>query len=145
MVARLVRDPFDREGCLFELRWDGFRTIAETDGTDGVKLYSRNQTSRNDSHRLRTRWPRANAGPMPSLPSRVCSLLSTPLKHQAPQKSRATESLTLPITGARRFQIARECRLVIKGPREHRMKLDGFGKIPFLHRRVDGPLNTMIP
>ena len=25
------------------------------------------------------------------------------------------------------------------------MKLDGFGKIPFLHRRVDGPLNTMIP
>ena len=67
------------------------------------------------------------------------------MKHQAPQKSRATESLTLPITGARRFQIARECRLVIKGPREHRMKLDGFGKIPFLHRRVDCPLNTMIP
>src|SRR5688572_11738935 len=67
------------------------------------------------------------------------------MKHQAPQKSRATESLTLPITGARRFQIARECRLVIKGPREHRMKLDGFGEIPFLHRRVDGPLNTMIP
>jgi hypothetical protein len=30
-------------------------------------------------------------------------------------------------------------------PREHRMKLDGFGKIPFLHRRVDCPLNTMIP
>ena len=43
MVARLVRDPFDREGWLFELKWDGFRTIAETDGTDGVKLYSRNQ------------------------------------------------------------------------------------------------------
>jgi hypothetical protein len=44
MVARLVPDPFDREGWLFELKWDGFRTIAETDGTDGVKLYSRNQT-----------------------------------------------------------------------------------------------------
>jgi len=43
MVALLVRDPFDREGWLFELKWDGFRTIAETDGTDGVKLYSRNQ------------------------------------------------------------------------------------------------------
>ena len=43
MVARLVRDPFDREGWLFELKWDGFRTIAETDGTNGVKLYSRNQ------------------------------------------------------------------------------------------------------
>jgi len=44
MVARLVRDPFDREGWLFELKWDGFRTIAEIDGTDGVKLYSRNQS-----------------------------------------------------------------------------------------------------
>ena len=43
MVARLVRDPFDREGWLFEVKWDGFRTIAETDGTNGVKLYSRNQ------------------------------------------------------------------------------------------------------
>lgn len=131
---------------MFELKWDGFRTIAETDGTDGVKLYSRNQSD------FKKRFPpiadALAAGercPMPSLPSRVCFLLSTPMKHQAPQKSRATESLTLPITGARRFQIARECRLVIKGPREHRMKLDGFGKIPFLHRRVDGPLNTMIP
>jgi bifunctional non-homologous end joining protein LigD len=43
MVALLVRDPFDREGWLFELKWDGFRTIAKTDGTKGVKLYSRNQ------------------------------------------------------------------------------------------------------
>ena len=41
MVARLVRDPFDREGWLFELKWDGFRAIAETDGSGGVKLYSR--------------------------------------------------------------------------------------------------------
>ena len=32
MVARLVRDPFDREGWLFELKWDGFRAIAQTDG-----------------------------------------------------------------------------------------------------------------
>jgi bifunctional non-homologous end joining protein LigD len=44
MVARLVPDPFDREGWLFELKWDGFRTIAETDGTNGLKLYSRNQS-----------------------------------------------------------------------------------------------------
>ena len=29
MVARLVRDPFDREGWLFELKWDGFRAVAE--------------------------------------------------------------------------------------------------------------------
>ena len=44
MVARLVRDPFDREGWFFELKWDAFRTTAEADGTDGVKLYSRNQS-----------------------------------------------------------------------------------------------------
>ena len=42
MVARLVRDPFDREGWLFELKWDGFRAIAEKD-KQGVRLYSRNQ------------------------------------------------------------------------------------------------------
>jgi len=41
MVAKLVRDPFDREGWLFELKWDGFRAIAETDVAGGVKLYSR--------------------------------------------------------------------------------------------------------
>jgi bifunctional non-homologous end joining protein LigD len=40
MVARLVRDPFDREGWLFELKWDGFRTIAEGDSAGSVKLYS---------------------------------------------------------------------------------------------------------
>ena len=43
MVARLVPDPFDRKGWLFELKWDGFRAIAETDGQGAVKLYSRNQ------------------------------------------------------------------------------------------------------
>ena len=42
MVARLVRDPFDRDGRLFELKWDGFRAIAETDGQGAVRLYSRN-------------------------------------------------------------------------------------------------------
>ena len=41
MVARLVRDPFDREGWFFELKWDGFRAVAETDGAGSVKLYSR--------------------------------------------------------------------------------------------------------
>jgi ATP-dependent DNA ligase len=40
MVARLVRDPFDRDGRLFELKWDGFRAIAETDGAGKVSLYS---------------------------------------------------------------------------------------------------------
>jgi bifunctional non-homologous end joining protein LigD len=42
MVARLVRDAFDREGWFFELKWDGFRAIAEKDKL-GVRLYSRNQ------------------------------------------------------------------------------------------------------
>ena len=42
MVARLVREPFDREGWLFELKRDGFRAIAEKDKL-GVRLYSRNQ------------------------------------------------------------------------------------------------------
>src|SRR5262249_28044342 len=41
MVARLVRDPFDREGWLFELKWDGFRAIAETDSEGSPRLYSR--------------------------------------------------------------------------------------------------------
>jgi bifunctional non-homologous end joining protein LigD len=42
MVARLARDFFNREGWLFELKWDGFRAIAEKDKL-GVRLYSRNQ------------------------------------------------------------------------------------------------------
>ena len=42
LVARLVRDPFDRAGWLFELKWDGFRAIAEKDKL-GVRLYSLNQ------------------------------------------------------------------------------------------------------
>jgi ATP dependent DNA ligase domain len=43
MVARLVRDPFDREGWLFELKWDGFRAIAEQDHGGHISLYSRNR------------------------------------------------------------------------------------------------------
>src|SRR5262245_40926512 len=38
----IVRDPFDPEGWLFELKWGGFRAIAEKDRL-GVRLYSRNQ------------------------------------------------------------------------------------------------------
>ena len=43
MVARLIRDPFDRQGWLFELKWDGFRAIGERDHWGHVSLYSRNQ------------------------------------------------------------------------------------------------------
>jgi bifunctional non-homologous end joining protein LigD len=42
MSARLVRTPFDREEWFFELKWDGFRCIAEKH-RQGVRLYSRNQ------------------------------------------------------------------------------------------------------
>src|SRR5262245_60968597 len=42
MVAKLAREPFDREGWLFELKWDGFRCITEKD-RQGVRLYSRNR------------------------------------------------------------------------------------------------------
>ena len=31
MVAKLDKQPFDREGWLFELKWEGFRTITELD------------------------------------------------------------------------------------------------------------------
>jgi bifunctional non-homologous end joining protein LigD len=41
MLATLVDEPFDRAGWLFELKWDGYRAIAEVRG-DEVKLYSRN-------------------------------------------------------------------------------------------------------
>ena len=38
MVARLVPFPLEREGWLFELKWDGFRAIAEIDAARKVKL-----------------------------------------------------------------------------------------------------------
>jgi bifunctional non-homologous end joining protein LigD len=46
MLCRQVREPFDRPGWIFEVKWDGFRTIAEVDG-DGVSLYSRRLNSFN--------------------------------------------------------------------------------------------------
>ncbi|HSJ56367.1 MAG TPA: non-homologous end-joining DNA ligase, partial [Anaerolineae bacterium] len=48
MLASVTDDRFDREGWLFEIKWDGFRAIAEID-PDGaatgahVRLYSRTQ------------------------------------------------------------------------------------------------------
>lgn len=42
MLATLVDKPFDRHDWLFEVKWDGYRAIAEVN--DGmVRLYSRNQ------------------------------------------------------------------------------------------------------
>ncbi len=44
MLATLVAQPFDRAGWFFEIKWDGFRAIAEIE-QGHVRLYSRNQIS----------------------------------------------------------------------------------------------------
>src|SRR5512136_2770284 len=46
MLATLVDEPFDREGWSFEVKWDGFRSIAEVKG-GRVRLLSRNAKSQN--------------------------------------------------------------------------------------------------
>jgi bifunctional non-homologous end joining protein LigD len=46
MLATLVKEPFDHPEWIFEMKWDGYRAIAETqDGN--VSLYTRNQISLN--------------------------------------------------------------------------------------------------
>jgi bifunctional non-homologous end joining protein LigD len=44
MLATLVDRPFDRPGWLFEIKWDGYRVMAELD-KGHVRLYSRNGLS----------------------------------------------------------------------------------------------------
>ncbi len=44
MLAETAKKPFDHPEWLFEVKWDGYRAIAELDKTD-VLLYSRNRTS----------------------------------------------------------------------------------------------------
>lgn len=44
MLATLVDEPFDRKGWIFEIKWDGYRAIAEV-GPGGAELYSRNDKS----------------------------------------------------------------------------------------------------
>src|SRR5437762_5334473 len=48
MLASLGDEPFDHPGWVFELKWDGYRAIAEC-GTD-IKLYSRNGLSFNERY-----------------------------------------------------------------------------------------------
>jgi bifunctional non-homologous end joining protein LigD len=44
MLAKLIEEPFDREGWIFEIKWDGYRAIAEIK-QGSVQLYSRNGVS----------------------------------------------------------------------------------------------------
>jgi bifunctional non-homologous end joining protein LigD len=44
MLATAIDQPFDRAGWLFEVKWDGYRAIAEVAGGE-VRLYSRNNQS----------------------------------------------------------------------------------------------------
>lgn len=44
MLATAVTEPFDRDGWFFEVKFDGYRAIAEVEGRQ-VRLYSRNQLS----------------------------------------------------------------------------------------------------
>jgi bifunctional non-homologous end joining protein LigD len=46
MLCRQVKEPFDRPGWIFEVKWDGFRAIAEVEGGK-VSLYSRRMNSLN--------------------------------------------------------------------------------------------------
>ncbi len=43
MLATLIAEPFDKQGWFFEIKWDGYRAIAEVERNKRVKLYSRNQ------------------------------------------------------------------------------------------------------
>lgn len=47
MLATLVEEPFDGTGWLFEIKWDGFRAIAEVENNH-VEIYSRNFLSFNE-------------------------------------------------------------------------------------------------
>ncbi len=46
MLATLVHKPFDKDGWLFEIKWDGWRALAEVTHSH-VRLYSRNDRTLN--------------------------------------------------------------------------------------------------
>lgn len=51
MLAFLIKEPFDKKGWLFEIKWDGYRAITKIQNHE-VKILSRNQESFN------TRFPK---------------------------------------------------------------------------------------
>ncbi len=51
MLAKETRQAFDDKDWLFEIKWDGYRAIAELNNGE-VKLYSRNGNSFENSYPL---------------------------------------------------------------------------------------------
>jgi bifunctional non-homologous end joining protein LigD len=49
MLARLTDKPFDKEGWIYEIKWDGYRAVAEIENGK-VELYSRNLLSFNQAY-----------------------------------------------------------------------------------------------
>lgn len=49
MLATLVDDPFDRDDWFYEIKWDGYRAVAEVNGKK-ANVYSRNLISFNDRY-----------------------------------------------------------------------------------------------
>lgn len=49
MLAKETDEPFNDKDWIYEMKWDGYRAIAEVNGTD-VNLYSRNGNTFNDSY-----------------------------------------------------------------------------------------------
>lgn len=47
MLGVLIKEPFDKDGWLFENKWDGFRAIAQIQSSN-ILLYSRNHISFNE-------------------------------------------------------------------------------------------------
>lgn len=49
MLAELVKEPFDDRNWIFEVKWDGYRAIAEIEGGE-VNLFSRKNNSFNEKY-----------------------------------------------------------------------------------------------
>lgn len=49
MLAKEIESPFNGKDWIYEIKWDGYRAIAEVNGTN-VKLYSRNGNTFNNSY-----------------------------------------------------------------------------------------------